>query len=91
MSEHIITAEEYREEPAYVQLRERHNLETYDDYAGILKQMSQAVVEMLNSDGQERDDMDAVERQNLNTLADLLPICSDLFINCDKYYRHYRH
>lgn len=88
MSENIIRAKEYEEDPAYVQLREVHNLETYDDYAGILKKMSKAVVEMLNNPNNERD---AVEIQNLNTLAELLPICSDLFLNCDEYWRAYKH
>lgn len=88
MSENIIRAKEYEEDPAYVQLREAHNLETYDDYAGILKKMGKAVVEMLNDPNNERD---AVEIQNLNTLADLLPICSDLFLNCDDYWRAYKH
>lgn len=88
MSENIIRAEEYHEDPAYVQLREGHNLETYDDYAGILRKMSKAVVEMLEDPNNERD---AVEIQNLNTLADLLPICSELFRNCDEYWRAYKH
>lgn len=82
-------SEQHREDSACVQLLETHHLETYDDYAGILKKMSVAVTEMLTSDGQERSEMDPVEKQNLETLASLLPICSDLFINCDPFYRNY--
>lgn len=89
MSNHIVISPEYKIEPAYLQLREVHNLETYDDYAGILKKMSHAVVEMLEMSVGERDEFDPVEKQNLETLANLLPICSDLFINCDPYYRRY--
>lgn len=84
----IIEAADYKEPTACEQLSEHHHLETYDDYAGILKKMSKAVVEMLNDPNNERD---AVEIQNLNTLADLLPICSDLFLNCDDYWRAYKH
>lgn len=84
MSNHVIISPEYKEDPAYVQLREKHFLESYDDYAGILKKMSSAVGEMLDDENQERD---AVEKQNLEILQRLLPICSDLFINCDPYYR----
>lgn len=84
MSEHIIRAEEYREDPAYKQLLDKHHLETYIEYAGILKQMSQAAYEMQNIDVADKDD---VEKNNLKTLVNLLHVCSDLFRDCDPYYR----
>lgn len=87
MSDHIITAKEYEEEPAYKQLLERHHLETYDDYAGIIKMMSEAVKEMLDMPEEDDGGKDDVEKNNLKILSELLPICSDLFINCDPYYR----
>lgn len=87
MSENIIIAKEYEEEPAYKQLLEKHNLETYDDYAGILKLMSQSAREMISMPEEETGVTDAVEKQNLKTLSELLKICSDLYINCDPYYR----
>lgn len=87
MSEHIISAEEYREEPAYKQLLERYHIETCDDYAGVLKKMGQAVDEMLKMSPEERGEIDPIEKNNLEVLKKLLPICADLFIDCDPYYR----
>ena len=89
MSDHIIFAKQENEEPMYVQLRENHHLETYTDYAGILAKMKDAVVEWLEDEGESTDPLDPVAKQNLETLANLLPICSDLFVNCDDYYRRY--
>ena len=83
----IIEAADYQEPTACEQLLENHHLETYDDYAGILKKMSVAAREMLDMPESADGGKDEVERQNLKTLANLLYICSDLFINCDPYYR----
>lgn len=66
-------------------LLEKHGLENYEDYAAMLGNMSQAAKEMLEST--EMGERDDIEKNNLKILTELLPICSDLFINCDPYYR----
>lgn len=66
------------------ELREHHNIESYMDMAEMCNQLAIAVdFELKHSNAP----MDAVEKNSLETLRELLPLCSHLFAQSDDMYR----
>lgn len=66
------------------ELREVHYLETYLDMAGMCKKLAISVDFILKHNNAP---MDNVEKNSLETLRELLPLCAHLFIQSDDYYR----
>lgn len=66
------------------ELRKNYNLETYTDYANMLRKMAISLDYMIQYNNAPMDD---VEHNNLETLVELLDICTSLMSNCDPMYR----
>lgn len=66
------------------ELREKYHIEQYIDMAGMCNNLAIAVDFMLKHSNAPMDD---VEKNSLETLRELLPICGHLFVQADDYYR----
>ena len=65
-------------------LREDHHIETYIDMADMCTNLAISTDFILKHNNAPMDD---VEKNSLETLRTLLPLCSHLFVQCDYYYR----
>lgn len=66
------------------ELRTTYNLETYEDFALMLKKIALVTDFLLTYNEAPMED---VEQSNLSRLRELLPVCSQMMIDCDEYYR----
>ena len=67
------------------ELRESQGIETYLDMSKMCNNLAVVVDFMLRYNNAPMDD---VEKNSLETLRELLPICGHLFVQSDDYYRH---
>lgn len=66
------------------ELRENHGIETYLDMSQMCNDLAIVTDFMLRYNNAPMYD---VEKNSLETLRELLPICAHLFVQSDSYYR----